>query len=125
MYKILVVDDDIITLQLLEFLLTKHGYSVTLCDRGSDGIKKALEIKPNVILLDVMMPEMNGIEVCKNLKANPETKNIPILFLSALGQDMEVMRGLMAGSDGYILKPFEPADLLKQIQRLAEKTLGN
>ncbi|OGS45752.1 MAG: hypothetical protein A2539_07915 [Elusimicrobia bacterium RIFOXYD2_FULL_34_15] len=121
MYKILAVDDDTTTLGLLEFLLTKHGYEITTCNNGQEGVKKAQQIKPEVIILDVMMPEMDGIDVCKKLRSLPETINIPILFLSALGQDVEVMRGLMAGSDGYIVKPFEPDDLLNQIAKLIER----
>jgi len=120
-YKILAVDDDTTTLGLLEFLLTKHGYEITTCNNGQEGVKKAQQIKPEVIILDVMMPEMDGIDVCKKLRSLPETINIPILFLSALGQDVEVMRGLMAGSDGYIVKPFEPDDLLNQIAKLIER----
>lgn len=119
--KILAIDDDTTTLQLLEFLLTKHNYKVTVCSSGADGIKKAAEIIPDLILLDVMMPLMDGIDVCKNLRSAEKTAKIPILFLSALGQDIEVMRGLMAGSDGYIVKPFEPDNLLEQIDKLIKK----
>ncbi|HAM38201.1 MAG TPA: hypothetical protein DCP53_02210 [Elusimicrobia bacterium] len=121
MYKILAVDDDITTLGLLEFLLKRHNYDIITCSNGSEGIKAAQQLKPKVIILDVMMPGMDGIEVCKKLRALSETANIPILFLSALGQDIEVMRGLMAGSDGYIVKPFEPEDLLSQIKKLIER----
>ena len=76
---------------------------------------------PDLILLDVMMPHMDGIDVCKKLRADEKTAKIPILFLSALSQDVEVMRGLMAGSDGYIVKPFEPDNLLESIEKLVEK----
>ncbi|PIU83803.1 MAG: two-component system response regulator [Elusimicrobia bacterium CG06_land_8_20_14_3_00_38_11] len=121
MSKILAIDDDTTTLQLLDFFLTKHKYEVTVASSGADGIIKVQEIMPDLILLDVMMPHMDGIEVCKKLRAEEKTAKIPILFLSALTQDMEVMRGLMAGSDGYIVKPFEPDNLLESIEKLIEK----
>ncbi|MDO8734886.1 MAG: response regulator [Elusimicrobiota bacterium] len=124
MSKILAIDDDSTTLQLLDFFLTKHKYEVTIASNGVDGIKKAQEIMPDLILLDVMMPHMDGIEVCKKLRADGKTAKIPILFLSALSQDVEVMRGLMAGSDGYIVKPFEPDNLLKSIEKLMENKTG-
>jgi len=119
--KILAIDDDSTTLQLLDFFLTKHKYEVTVSPNGADGIKKAQEIMPDLILLDVMMPQMDGIEVCKKLRADEKTAKIPILFLSALSQDVEVMRGLMAGSDGYIVKPFELDNLLEQIEKLISR----
>lgn len=122
MRKVLAVDDDAITLELLEFLLKKRGYDVATCTGGEAGIKKAQEDPPGVIILDVMMPGIDGIETCRRLRANQKTAKIPILFLSALGQDVEVMRGLMAGSDGYMLKPFEPDELLKQIEKLISRT---
>lgn len=121
MSKILAIDDDNTTLQLLDFFLTKHGYEVTVVSNGINGIEKAREIIPDLILLDVMMPNMDGIDVCKKLRADEKTAKIPILFLSALSQDVEVMRGLMAGSDGYIVKPFEPDNLLKSIEKLINK----
>ena len=121
MSKILAIDDDSTTLQLLDFFLTKHKYEVTVSPNGADGIKKAQEIMPDLILLDVMMPQMDGIEVCKKLRADEKTAKIPILFLSALSQDVEVMRGLMAGSDGYIVKPFELDNLLEQIEKLISR----
>ncbi|MEW6556167.1 MAG: response regulator [Elusimicrobiota bacterium] len=124
MPRILAIDDDAITLELLEFFLTRHKYEVTTATNGPDGIKKAQALQPNLILLDVMMPMMDGIEVCKKLRADEKTAKIPILFLSALGQDIEVMKGLMAGSDGYIVKPFEPDDLLNQIQKLISPNKG-
>ncbi|MBN1385081.1 MAG: response regulator [Elusimicrobia bacterium] len=121
MQKILAIDDDTVTLELLEFLLKKRGYDIVTCTSGEEGIKKAQEVHPKIIILDVMMPGMDGIEVCKRLRADQQTAKIPILFLSALGQDVEVMRGLMAGSDGYMLKPFEPDELLKQAEKLIDK----
>lgn len=121
MQKILAVDDDVITLELLEFLLKKRGYDVATCTSGEAGIEKAQKDPPGIIILDVMMPGIDGIETCRRLRANQKTAGIPILFLSALGQDVEVMRGLMAGSDGYMLKPFEPDELLEQIEKLMEK----
>lgn len=122
MSKILAIDDDTTTLQLLDFFLTKHKYEVTTASNGVGGIKKAREIMPDLILLDVMMPNMDGIDVCRKLRADEKTAKIPILFLSALSQDIEVMRGLMAGSDGYIVKPFEPDNLLESIEKLIKES---
>ncbi|MFH0948554.1 MAG: response regulator [Elusimicrobiota bacterium] len=120
MLKILTIDDDSTTLQLLDFFLTKHNYEITVSDNGYDGIKKAQEILPDLILLDVMMPHMDGIDVCKKLRVDEKTAKIPVLFLSAMEQDIDVMSGLIAGGDGYIAKPFEPNNLLESIDKLIE-----
>jgi len=120
-FKILIIDDDSTTLQLLDFLLTRHKYKVTLSPGGEDGIKKAQKIIPDLIILDVMMPQIDGIAVCKKLRKIEDTAEIPILFLSALGRDTDVMDGLMAGGDGYIVKPFDTDHLLTAIENLIKK----
>ena len=87
MYKILAVDDDTTTLGLLEFLLTKHGYEITTCNNGQEGVKKAQQIKPEVIILDVMMPDMDGWEVYQQMKADEATREIPVIVVKTVSTE--------------------------------------
>jgi signal transduction histidine kinase/ActR/RegA family two-component response regulator len=115
--KVLLIEDeqDII---MLTTLILKDKYTLEICDNGADGIKKAFEFKPNVILLDIYMKGLNGYEVCTILKANEKTKNIPIAMFTAGTQKYEMERGYKAGVDDYITKPFNPKDLTERIDKL-------
>lgn len=119
--KILVVDDEPATIELLEFMLRKAGYEVAASPDGEKALSAAARESPDLILLDVMMPVLGGIETCRRLKRDPRCRHIPVLFLSALGQEVEVMRGLRAGGEGYIVKPFDPEDLLSRVREVLEK----
>ena len=119
--KVLVVDDEVTTVQLLEYVLQKNNFETISVYSGKKALEKAREEKPDLILLDIMMPGMDGIEVCTELKKDPETNTIPIIFLSALGQETDVALGLKKGAMSYITKPFNPSDLLRQIHLLLPK----
>jgi len=105
--KILVVDDDQNIRRLLSFNLTSANHEVVMATNGKEGIEKAIKEQPELILLDIMMPVMNGYEACKILKATEETKNIPIFMLSAKSQMMDLDDAFDSGADDYITKPFD------------------
>ncbi len=115
MAKILIVEDDPTTVQLIEFLLKKNNFEVLIAYNGVEALQIAKKEKLDLILMDVMMPKMDGIEAIEKLKKDENTRDIPIIILSALGQEMDVMRGLQAGASGYIVKPFSPQELLTEI----------
>lgn len=115
MAKILIVEDDPTTVQLIEFLLKKNNFEVLIAYDGEEALQIAKKEKLDLILMDVMMPKMDGIEAIEKLKKDENTRDIPIIILSALGQEMDVMRGLQAGASSYIVKPFSPQELLTEI----------
>ncbi len=114
--KIMLVEDDDTTVKLLTFMLKRNGYTVVSSKNGEAAVEKVTEEMPDLILMDVMMPRMDGIKATEKIKTNPETSGIEIIMLSALGQEMEVMKGLRAGASGYVVKPFDSHSLLKQIE---------
>jgi len=116
MAKILIVEDDPTTVQLIEFLLKKNNFEVLIAYNGVEALQITKKEKSDLILMDVMMPKMDGIEAIEKLKKDETTRDIPIVILSALGQEMDVMRGLQAGASGYIVKPFSPKELLDEIK---------
>ena len=115
---VLVVDDDEMLVELIEFKLSQKGASVITSGDGEEGLSIAKEQKPDLIVLDGMMPGMDGIEVLRLLKENPDTKNIPVIMLSARSQSRDVVGGLNLGAAEYIAKPFMPEELILKIRRL-------
>ena len=114
--RILVVDDTKEILQVLTQRLKSWGYEVLTTDNGEEGLRLASEQTPDLILLDIMMPKMKGRDVCVQLKADPATKHIPIIFLTALGLSDHVKAGMDLGAEDYVVKPFEPEDLRQRIK---------
>ncbi|HAE86392.1 TPA: two-component system response regulator [Candidatus Marinimicrobia bacterium] len=114
--KILVVDDEENIRKLVNYNLILDGYDVILAVDGKEGLEKAIQEKPDLILLDIMMPEMDGLEVCSRLKKNPETRDIPIFMLSAKGQMQDLEDAFDVGADNYITKPFDVDKLSEIIQ---------
>jgi len=106
--KILLVDDEPDILEILQFHLKKEGYKVKTANNGIAGLEKALKMSPDLIVLDIMMPEMNGIEVCKQLREHPKMSDTIIVFLSARSEDFTQIAALDSGGDGYIVKPIKP-----------------
>ena len=117
--RVLVVDDDRVIQQLLEVNLELEGYVVagTAAD-GQQALDMAAKLKPDLILLDIMMPKMDGLEVCRRLKDDPKLAKIPVILLSARAQDFDVREGLDIGADAYLTKPFDPVELLDVVGRL-------
>ncbi len=119
--SVLVVDDEEHIRRVLEYNLRLDGFEVYLAENGSRAIELAQEIKPDVILLDWMMPEMDGLEVVSKLKQDKTTKNIPVFMLTAKGMMVDVGQALCEGADDYITKPFDPMQLGKTIKKKLEK----
>jgi len=114
--KILVVDDEKPIHSYLQRKLNKLGYSVCIAEDGEEALTQAFSQLPDIILLDVKLPKLDGIEVCKRLKSDDITKHIPILILSAKAQSDEISEGLRAGADRYLCKPISFPDILKEIK---------
>ena len=123
--KILVVDDDLDIIEILKYNLNKSGYLVKSAKNGIEAIKKAKKLIPNIILMDVMMPEMSGIEACSEIKQIDELSETMIIFLSARSEDYTQISAYDAGADDYISKPIKPKILLKKISNIAKKIKSN
>ena len=123
--KILVVDDEEDILELVRFNLARAGYHVDCAMTGNSALEKAMKNRPDLIILDLMLPDLDGLEVCKILKGAPETSGIPVIMLTARGEEADIVVGLELGSDDYISKPFSPRVLLARVKavlrRKAEK----
>jgi CheY-like chemotaxis protein len=114
---ILVADDDPVILRLLQVNFRLEGYRVETAPHGDEALRKARELKPDLILLDVMMPGVDGWEVCRRLKEEPATADIPVIFLSARAQDEDRRRGRALGVVDYVTKPFDPGSLVGTVRR--------
>ena len=123
--KILVVDDDLDIIEILKYNLNKSGYIVKSAKNGIEAIKRAKKFMPNIILMDVMMPEMSGIEACSEIKQIDELSETVIIFLSARSEDYTQISAYDAGADDYISKPIKPKILLKKISNIAKKIKSN
>jgi DNA-binding response OmpR family regulator len=120
--KILVVDDDEDTIELLEFSLKKAGFAVGTARNGVEALKKVCSISPDLVLLDLMMPEIDGFGVCETLKSNPMTATVPIIMLTAVTSQLSRMSGLEAGANDYLTKPFSPKLVVSKIEALLKRT---
>jgi two-component system alkaline phosphatase synthesis response regulator PhoP len=120
-FKILLVDDEPDIVEFLRYNLNKEGFEIYSATNGRDAIKIAERVQPHLILLDVMMPEMDGIETCGELRANPLTKDMLIAFLTARNEDYSQIAGFDAGGDDYISKPIKPKVLISRIKALLKR----
>ncbi len=123
--KILVVDDEQDILELIRHTLNKEGYEVHVAANGQQAVEKALKIKPDLILMDVMMPVMDGMEACRQLKENPETSDLAIIFLTARSEEFAELAGFEAGADDYIAKPIRGRVLLSRIRAILRRNSTN
>src|ERR1700722_4492968 len=123
--KILVVDDEPDALELIEVNLKASGYEVLVADDGRGALQKARAALPDLILLDVMLPEMDGLEVCKALRRDAATALIPVIMLTARAAEMDRVLGLELGADDYITKPFSPRELILRVKNLLERASGD
>lgn len=121
MYKILLVDDEVDILEFMEYNLKKEGFEVQCAENGADAIRIAQQFRPHLILLDVMMPVMDGIETCAKIRATPEIKDTIIAFLTARGEDYSQIAGFDAGGDDYITKPIRPKVLVSRLGALLKR----
>ncbi|MBI2574365.1 response regulator [Candidatus Woesearchaeota archaeon] len=119
--RILVVEDEPHILKLVSFILTSNGYEVIEAYIGAEGVEKARKEKPDLVVLDVMMPNMDGFEVAKTLTSDMATKDIPILMLSSKAQFEDKMKGIDSGATDYITKPFDKEELLQKVRECLEE----
>ena len=121
MAKILIAEDERDIRDLVAFTLRFAGYEVFAAANGEEAVQLAPQVSPDLILMDVRMPRMTGYEACRILKLNPDLKDIPIVFLSAKGQEAEIQQGLEAGAEEYLLKPFAPDQLTSRVKTILAK----
>jgi len=121
MAKILIADDEQDIRDLLTWTLRFAGHEVIVASDGEEACHLARRERPALALLDVRMPKMNGYEACRKMKADPALKGMPVVFVSAWGQESEVKLGMEAGAAGYVVKPFEPNMLIRKVAELVEK----
>jgi len=118
---ILVVDDEQDLLDLIEYNLKKEGYNVLKAENGVQGLEMAKEHNPNLVLLDIMMPKMDGIEVCEKMRSNPDLKSIPVIFLTARSDEKTEVEGLDTGADDFVTKPISTTKLLSRIKAVLRR----
>ncbi len=131
-YRIMVVDDEAYIVELVKFNLEKEGYQVSVATNGMEALDMIQYERPDLVLLDIMLPNVDGLEVCRTLKQNKDTSWIPIIMLTAKGEEIDTVLGLEMGADDYIKKPFSPRELIARVKaRLralkileAEKAVG-
>jgi CheY-like chemotaxis protein len=121
MAKILIAEDERDIRDLVAFTLRFAGHEVVVATNGEEAVEMAPQVYPDLILMDVRMPRMTGYEACKVMKANPDIKDIPIVFLTARGQESEIQQGLEAGAEEYLLKPFAPDQLTTRVKVILGK----
>ena len=119
---VLVVDDDPVILRLLEVNFEMEGFTVVRASDGAEGLERAREVLPDVVVLDVMMPRMTGYEVAAAMRSDPQTAEIPILFVTARAQSGDVERGMELGVDDYVTKPFDPLDLIARVNAVLARS---
>ena len=119
--RVLIVDDEPNIVASLEFLLRQSGYEVHVAADGAAALRQVQAVAPDLVLLDVMMPEKNGYVVCQRIRAHPEWSNIRIVILSAKGREAEMTKGLSLGADAYVTKPFSNAELVARIGELLQE----
>ena len=121
---VLVVDDDPVILKLLEVNFEMEGFQVVRAADGAEGLKRAREVLPDIVVLDVMMPRMTGYEVAKALREDDVTAHIPIIFVTARAQSSDVEKGMELGVEDYVTKPFDPLDLIDRVNSLLARRPG-
>lgn len=121
MARILIAEDEPDIRELVAFTLRFAGHEVVATSNGEEALQQASQIIPDIILMDVRMPKMTGYDACRAMKADPALMDIPVVFLSAKGQDAEIQAGLDAGAEEYLLKPFAPDQLVERVKAILSK----
>ncbi len=121
MAKILIAEDEPDIRELVAFMLRFAGYEVLAASNGEEAVQTATRDTPDLILMDVRMPRMTGYDACRLMKANPDLRDVPVVFLSAKGQESEIQSGLDAGAEEYLLKPFSPDELTNRVRSILSK----
>jgi DNA-binding response OmpR family regulator len=113
---ILIVEDEITTLKLIKIVLQREGYHIATATSGSEGLRKVEEISPDLVILDILLPGMDGFQVCQYLRKNPQTENLPVIMFSSLDRPVDQRHAYLAGSDDYLIKPVRMTDLLDKVR---------
>jgi DNA-binding response OmpR family regulator len=121
MKKVLIADDNENIREALTYLLEDEGYELLIAKDGADTLQKVRDLRPDILFLDIMMPEINGYDVCRTIKNDPALKNTYVIMLTAKGQVAEQERGMEAGANEYIVKPFSPMDVLSKVKHILNK----
>ena len=116
--RILIVDDEPSITIPLKFLMEQHQFEVMVVHNGEDALTAMDSFEPDLVLLDVMLPAIDGFQVCQNLRENPKCRNLKVVFLSAMTRDLDIAKGNTLGADAYITKPFSNADVVRQVKDL-------
>jgi DNA-binding response OmpR family regulator len=119
--RILVVEDEQDVAELLRYHLVKEGYDVIVAPNGSDAVKRARDVRPEIILLDIMVPQLNGWEVCRRLKSDTETRAIPIIMVTGRVEEGDKVLGFELGADDYVTKPFSPRELVARVRAVVRR----
>ncbi len=117
-YQILIVDDEPNIVVPLQFLMEQNGYDVIVAQSGEEALESIAKYKPDLILLDIMLPGIDGFEVCQIVRLNPKWQKSRIIFLTAKGRDVDIARGLVLGADAYVTKPFSNAEIVAKVKEL-------
>ena len=117
---ILIVDDEPSIVVPIQFLMQQQGYNVLVAENGEDALDMIYKYKPDLILLDIMLPRIDGYEVCDIVRLNPEYRDIKIIFLTAKGREVEIAKGLALGANAYITKPFSNTELVAKVKELLD-----
>jgi DNA-binding response OmpR family regulator len=123
-FKVMIVDDDPSIVVALEFLMEQNGYEVQVARSGEEAIESIPKFQPDLILLDIMLPGIDGYEVCEILRLKPEWRNIRVVFLTAKGSEEDIARGLVLGADAYIVKPFTNQNVVDAVNDLLRPGKG-
>lgn len=123
--RILIVDDEEDILELLRYNISKEGYDVIISESGEEALSLSSTHAPDLIILDLMMPGIDGLEVCKQLKQNEETRNIPVIMLTAKGTERDILKGFDCGADDYVPKPFSPKELNARMKAVLKRSRGD
>ena len=118
--EILIVDDELSIVVPIQFLMEQQGYDVIVAKNGEDALDIILKYKPDLILLDIMLPAIDGYEVCEIVRLNPEFRDVKIIFLTAQGREVEIAKGMTLGADAYFIKPFSNAEVVAKVKELLE-----
>ena len=117
-HKILIVEDEPNIVVPLQFLLEQKGYQIVVATSGEEALKMVSIVKPDLILLDIMLPGMDGYEVCENIRQNKDSQHTKIIFISALGREIDIVKGMALGADAYIVKPFSIMEITEKVKEL-------
>ena len=123
--KILIVEDEAPLLEVLRYNLETAGYLVDVAEDGAAALDIVCRSTPDLIILDWMLPELSGVEVCRQLRAEPDTKEVPVIMLTARGEEADRLKGLASGADDYVVKPFSPAELIARVRAVLRRSTAS